>query len=246
MGNRYKGAGKARKGDELFTTDLPWYQITPQLIYASGFSDKTLKSEYTRLRDIAQKRLKRMQGKEEAAFVLSQHPDGFPKMREMNMDVASINKGRKPGQREVQHAPDLVKALMDVRNFLTAERSSVSGIRESIEKTQASIEATTGVKIPKKQLGNYGRFVNQLKKELGIQTGKYESQYIAEVWSDLMNKGKITKKQLTEAIQKIAANEGIQNDKDPDSLKAARRAAHHISRFFDESRLDGRTRRKKK
>lgn len=246
MGNRYRGGGKARKGDDLYTTDLPWYQITPQLIYASGFSDKTLRSEYTRLRDIAQKRLKRMEGSEEAAFVLSQHPDGFPKIREMNMDVAGMNANRKKGQREIMHSPELVKALMDIRNFMTAERSSLSGIRESIEKTQASIEASTGVKIPKKQLGNYGRFVNKLKKELGIQTGKYESQYIAEVWSDLMNKGKITKKQLTDAVQKIAANEGIETEDDPDSIKAARRVSHHVSRFFDQSRLDGRTRRKKK
>ena len=54
---RYKKGASARDFD-LFGHKLPFYAIQPSLVKAHAVSDETLKSEYTRLRDIAQKRLK--------------------------------------------------------------------------------------------------------------------------------------------------------------------------------------------
>ena len=68
-----------------------------------------LRREYSALRDIAQKRLKRMAGKPEAKETYAQHPGGFPKIREL------------------EDRGDLVKALIDVSSFLTARRGSLSG-----------------------------------------------------------------------------------------------------------------------
>ena len=229
--NRYKGGGKARSGYDITSSDLPFYDINPRLVKAEKYDDKLLRKEYTRMRDIAQKRLKRMEGKDEADFVLSQHPDGFPKIKEL------------------QDRADLVKALMDVSGFLTAKRSSISGIRQTAKETAESISESTGVEVPKEQLANYGRFINKIKKELGLKSGTYESKYIVEVWSDLKNKGKITKKELKNAVEKYLND---YDSTDPDeNRKKAERIAFKPDRYFDIDDLDKRTvsgirRRKKK
>ena len=226
---RYRGAGKARGLDTgLFTSDLPFAEINPRLKTAEKYSDAFLRKEYTRQRDIAQKRLKRLAESDVGGWVLEQHPNGFPKLKEL---------------------PDrdaLVYALIDVAHYLSAERSSVSGIKRVAKDTAASLSQQTGIDIQKEQLANFGRFMNSMKKQLGLKEGTYEVKYIAEVWSDLKNKGKITKKELREAVAKyLDESKGSAAD-DKGSAAAqnrriANRVAHNIDKFFDQSDLSGKT-----
>lgn len=242
--NRYRGGGTARSGYDITSSELPFYDINARLEKAQKYPTSLLKSEYTRMRDIAQKRLKRLGASEEGKFVAAMHPDGFPKLSQLGKAVDPFT-----GKKDVSRK-ELAYALKDLVNFLTAERSSVSKVKQSIKKTRESIEKKTGVSIPKEQMANYGRFLNKLKKELGLEQYKYDVKYIAEAWSDLMNKGKITKKQLSDAVLNVMADLKQLDDPKEDRKKADR-IAHKVDRFFDLDKLDKRTvsglkRRKKK
>lgn len=245
---RYKGGSRAKGIEGVTTSNLPFTDINPRLVNAQKYDDKLLRQEYRRMRDIAQKRLKRMEGKQEAEWVLEQHPEGFPMTRDL------------------KDRADLVKGLMDVSNFLNAQRSSISGIRETAKKTSEAIRKGTGVTVPKSQLANYGRFMNKMKKELGLKPGTYDSKYMAEVWQQAKNKGKLTKKELREAVlqylndkEEYAGRGKKKNLSESDRRKMERknsgiatRVAHSIDKFFDESDLSKKTisglkrRRKKK
>ena len=63
--NRYRGGGKARSGYDITSSELPFYDINARLEKAEKYPTSLLKSEYTRMRDIAQKRLKRLEASQE-------------------------------------------------------------------------------------------------------------------------------------------------------------------------------------
>ena len=162
------------------------------------------------------------------------HPDGFPKISQMGKAVDPFT-----GKKDVSRK-ELARALKDVSNFLTASRSSVSGVRKTIKQTRQSIQKKTGVSVPKEQLANYGRFINRLKKDLGLDPHKYDAKYIVAAWSDLQNKGKITKKELEKAVLGIMAD--LKKLDDPkDDRKKAERIAHKVDKYFDIDKLDKRT-----
>lgn len=231
---RYKGGAKARSGYDITSSDLPFYDINARLEKAEKYSTKLLRSEYTRMRDIAQKRLKRLEGTDEGKFVAQQHPDGFPKISQMGKAVDPFT-----GKKDVSRK-ELARALKDVSNFLTASRSSVSGVRKSIKQTRQAIQKKTGVSVPKDQMANYGRFINRLKKDLGLDPHKYDAKYIVAAWSDLQNKGKITKKELQKAVLGVMAD--LKKLDDPtDDRKKAERIAHKVDKYFDIDKLDKRT-----
>lgn len=242
--NRYRGGGKARSGYDITSSDLPFYDINARLATAEKYSTALMKSEYTRMRDIAQKRLKRLAASDEGKFIAQMHPDGFPKLSQMSKTVDPFT-----GKKDVSRK-ELAASLKELVNFLTAERSAVSNVKKTVKKTRESIKKSTGVDVPKEQLANYGRFINKLKKELGLDQFKYDAKYVVAAWSDLQNKGKISKKDLTKAVLDVMVDLKLTDDPKEDQKKAER-VAHKVDRFFDLDKLDKRTvsglkRRKKK
>lgn len=242
--NRYRGGGKARSGYDITSSDLPFYDINARLATAEKYTTALMKSEYTRMRDIAQKRLKRLAASDEGKFIAQMHPDGFPKLSQMSKAVDPFT-----GKKDVSRK-ELAASLKELVNFLTAERSAVSNVKKTVKKTRESIKKSTGVDVPKEQLANYGRFINKLKKELGLDQFKYDAKYVVAAWSDLQNKGKISKKDLTKAVLDVMVDLKLTDDPKEDKKKAER-VAHKVDRFFDLDKLDKRTvsglkRRKKK
>lgn len=78
---------------------------------------KAIKAEYTRMRDTAQKRIKRLQSSEfYDSKALELHPEGFPRLRDLDIR-------------------DLPKAFNDLYRFIRASTSSVYGQRIAKEKT---------------------------------------------------------------------------------------------------------------
>ena len=238
---RYKGGGTARSGYDITSSDLPYYAINARLADAKQYSTKLMRSEYTRMRDIAQKRLKRLEASDEGKYVAKMHPDGFPKLSELSKSVDPFTGKKDVDRKELAHA------LKDLVNFLTAKRSSLSGVKRTIDRTAESIEKRTadengegGIKVPKTQLANYGRFINKLKKELGLDKGSYEVKYVVEAWSDLKNKGKITKKDLTNAVLGVMADLKLLDDPAEDKKKAER-VSWKVDNYFDTKDLDKRT-----
>ena len=241
---RYKGGGTARSGYDITSSELPYYAINARLADAKQYSTKLMRSEYTRMRDIAQKRLKRLEASDEGKYVAQMHPDGFPKLSQLSKSVDPFTGKKDVDRKELAHA------LKDLVNFLTSKQSAVSTVKETHKRTRESLEKKTGVPIPKTQMANYGRFMNKLKKELGLEQYKYDVKYIAAAWSDLQNKGKITKKDLTNAVLGVMADLKKLDDPKEDKKKAER-IAYKIDNYFDTADLDKRTvsgikRRKKK
>ena len=76
-----------------------------------------MRAEYTRMRDIAQKRIKRL-GESEFAYThaYTEHPNGFPKLK----DISPRN---------------FAKAFSELSKFVNAKASSVTGQREIMMKT---------------------------------------------------------------------------------------------------------------
>lgn len=89
------------------------FTYKPQKYTYSGvqsLSEKELRAEYSRMRDVAQKRLKRLQSSEFAAHQLArQYSEGFPKLAEIGTER------------------ELMEQFIDLSWFLRQQRSTVSG-----------------------------------------------------------------------------------------------------------------------
>lgn len=222
--NVYKGGARARDFD-LFGPDLRFEWISPQLTRATTISDKTLRAEYSRLRSIANKRLQRMEGKEEAAGTYDRLPDQFPKLKGMSR-------------------ADVVRALGDVSEFLTAKRGSLSGIRESNKQIQESLNER-GINVPRDQIAKFGSFMNAMKKALGIARGDYASSQIAELWTELFQKGKISQSKFEKRVKEVMKD--IEQQQKELYSRAQRQDVNRvlrdnpINKYFDDIALDPRT-----
>ena len=78
-----------------------------------------MRSEYTRMRDAAQKRLKRLEKQFPESKAVQQHQNGFRKLRDMD-------------------PRDLPKAMAELKKFMTAKSSTVTGQKQIKEKTIAT------------------------------------------------------------------------------------------------------------
>lgn len=78
-----------------------------------------LRAEYTRMRDTAQKRIARLAKSFPESKVLAAHKDGFPRLRDMS-------------------DADLPKAFSELKKFLKAKQSTISGQEEIKQKTIAT------------------------------------------------------------------------------------------------------------
>lgn len=76
----------------------------------------TMRSEYTRMRDVAQKRLKRLEKSFPESKAVQSHPQGFPKLK--NLD-----------------SRDFPKAFAELAKFVKAKGSTVTGQKQIKEKT---------------------------------------------------------------------------------------------------------------
>ena len=125
-----------------------------------------IKAEYTRLRDIAHKRLQRL-GKSEfrntAAY--QSHKDDFPKLKDLK-------------------AAEIPAAMADMVKFLKAKTSTVSGQKSQRQKT---IDAWQDKGLNLTQ-ANYDK-VMALMKEMRTRKILYGSDKVVSVVETVMNKG---------------------------------------------------------
>ena len=133
-----------------------------------------LKAEYTRMRDAAQKRLKRLQKSEfSGSKAAIERPEGFPKLKELD-------------------PRDLPYAMNDLFRFLKAKTSTVYGQRERMQKTIATFEKA-GIEIEPKE---YDTFISVLE---GMRKNKilYGSDYAKELTDMILSTDKISVRSAT-------------------------------------------------
>lgn len=97
-----------------------------------GYTERELRREYARLRDIAQKRLKRLEASE------------FK-----NTQVVKYNKNRFVPTKTVESVSDLAHLLTNIASFLSASRSTVSGMNAYRKKSVETLHehGLTGITI---------------------------------------------------------------------------------------------------
>lgn len=102
-----------------FWYEEKWYTVQgAETMVRIGTKDdmSTMKSEYTRMRDTAQKRLKRLAKQFPESKAVESHPKGFPKLKDLD-------------------PRDFPKAFSELAKFLRAKGSTVTGQRQIKEKT---------------------------------------------------------------------------------------------------------------
>lgn len=102
-----------------FRFDEKWYTTQgAQTMFRTGTKDdlSTMRSEYTRMRDTAQKRLKRLEKMFPDSVAVKSHPRGFAKLKDLD-------------------PRDFPKAFAELAKFLKAKGSTVTGQRQIKEKT---------------------------------------------------------------------------------------------------------------
>ena len=102
-----------------FWFEEKWYTVQgAETMARLGTRDdlSTMRAEYTRMRDVAQKRLKRLEKQFPESRAVQTHPKGFPKIRDLD-------------------PRDFPKAFAELAKFVKAKGSTVTGQQQIRDKT---------------------------------------------------------------------------------------------------------------
>ena len=148
---------------------------------AGTFSYAEARKEYSRLRNIALKRLDRLA---QAGY--------------SDSDIYKYNAGRYPTLKEISTNRQLYEALSSLAWFITAKGSTVSGQREYEETMRSTLSERFGTP-EDMDLKKFGAFMEYMRAK--YQGKDYDSERSARVYRESLKKG-ITLQQL-ERHQKI-------------------------------------------
>lgn len=142
---------------------------------AGSFTYSEAKKEYTRLRNIANKRLQRLK---EAGYG--------------DTDIYRANAGQYPSYKEFSTPRDLYKALSSLSWFITAKGSTVSGQRDTEEQIRDTLASNYGTP-QDMDLKKFGNFMEFMRAK--YQGKEYDSERSARIYRESLKKG-ITLDQL--------------------------------------------------
>lgn len=149
-----------------FWYDDKWYTVQgAETMMKLGTKDDlaTMRSEYTRMRDTAQKRLKRLQEKFPQSKAYQYHQYGFKKLKELD-------------------PRDFPKAFAELAKFLKAKGSTVSGQKSIKQKTMKTWQEQ-GLNLNE---SNYDRVI-RLLEEMRKQKVIYGSDKLIEFTESVMD-----------------------------------------------------------
>lgn len=104
----------------------------------------TMKAEYTRMRDVAQKRIKRLGKEYPESKTYEEHKGGFPKLRELD-------------------PRNFAKAFSELASFVKAKKSTVTGQRIAQAKTMKTLNEAVGA----------GQKIDEDKVQAGVTKQNY-------------------------------------------------------------------------
>lgn len=140
-------SGNAQQRARL-TYQPEWY--TPAALMSGRVTEADARKEYTRLRDIAQKRLKRMgqsMFRDTQAYRLN--VDAYPKLKDIR-----IGKRGRP-------SADLAYKLSALARFVAAEQGSVAGMTRIMEKNLKTLHSHGFTFVTKQNYLNFARFMEE-------------------------------------------------------------------------------------
>ncbi len=123
--------------------DRPLYEYNPRQL--AQIDDATIRKEYTRLRDIAQKRLQRLsKGEGKYSSIYVSNVGAFPTIKQMGGKVNKYN-------------------LIKLARFIANPMSTVKGQKSALTKTVESLHAYGIMSVNKKNLAEYGSMMEYIR-----------------------------------------------------------------------------------
>lgn len=160
-----KAARQLMKRTASLTYEDDWYTPTSILTQIKIGDLKKVRKEYTRLRDIAQKRLKRLEAADMGdtqAYLKNVHH--YPKLKDIKTKY------------------ELAGRLSDLSRFIKAEASTVSGQRQIRAKTINTLHEHGYDFVNDTNIVDFGRFMEEYRKQKLEDMG-YDSGDAAETYS---------------------------------------------------------------
>lgn len=165
-----------------FWFDEKYYTVQgAQTMFSLGTRDdiSTMRSEYTRMRDTAQKRLKRLGEKFPESKTYQEHKQGFPKLRDID-------------------PRDFPKAFSELARFLKAKASTVTGQQQIKEKTIQTFN-DNGLKVDN---SNYNAVIDVIE-EMRRQKIVYDSNRAVEMADLLIGLDDQKKNDILDNLEKL-------------------------------------------
>lgn len=149
------------------TYDFSWY--TPSEIKAKldagGSLEKEVRKEYTRLRDISQKRLKRLAA---AGYT--------------NTEVYQRNYRHYPKLKDIKSKSELAQRLSDLSRFVGSSQSTLKGIKEREKKVIEKLHEHEFDFVNEGNLRDFGDFMELYRNNM-MDTAGYDSGDAAELYA---------------------------------------------------------------
>ena len=164
-----------------------WY--TPTHLRSGDVSAAVIKAEYTRLRDIAEKRLKRMAKTEfRETETFKQNWGYFTKIRDM------AGKGMK-GDRI---SPELSYKMAALARFVAAEGSTISGMKKQREKSLETLKQHGFDFVNKSNYTQFAKFMQEYRQQK--LDSLFDSGVVAELY-EVMEKNRVDPAHVTDDFE---------------------------------------------
>ena len=194
-----------------------WY--TPAALMSGRVTEADARKEYTRLRDIAQKRLKRMgQSMFRDTQVYRLNKDAYPVLKE-------IKAGRNG-----RPSADLAYKLSALSRFVTSEQGSVAGMQRIMRKNLQTLHEHGYTFVQPENYVNFGKFMEEWRAQ-GLDK-EYDSGDAADLYEQV-ERHKMDPEKVAERFQYWLENRQELENLKPSKGKSAgsaRRIRERIER----------------
>lgn len=170
---------------------------------AKALTDKELRTEYSRLRSIARKRLERFEGTEwTTSQIYKYNKEGFKPLAEIKSDR------------------ELRMLLSDVARFVTAERGSVSGLEKERKQAVKTLNERGYTFVNKKNFRKFAEFMEYVRT--ANLNRMFDSKRVADFYEATERKN-YSEEEMRDAFKSWSRNQKkqnkIQNNDKKDSKK---------------------------
>ena len=177
----------ANRAALTYSRDFYMPQKTIGMIKAGGKAEKAIREEYTRLRDISQKRLKRMA--KDPIFSKSdtylKNVENFPKLKDITSPEMLADK------------------LADLSFYISQKTSTLAGAKEVMYKSLETLHANDYTFVTPENYLEFGKFMEEYRFQ--IQDEEYDSGDAAETYG-VLEKHKIPVEQIKNDFEYWIAN----------------------------------------
>ena len=191
--------------------EFSWY--TPSEIKAKleagGSLEREVRKEYTRLRDISQKRLKRLAA---AGYT--------------NTEVYQRNYRHYPKLKDIKSKSELAQRLSDLSRFVGSSQSTVSGLKEREKKVLKTLKKSGYKYVNESNLSYFGEFMEYYRD--AMYDLEYDSGDAADLYT-VVEKNKLDPEKVKEDFDFWLAN-----IEDAKKIRKAKRRTGKTSEVLEE------------